>query len=899
MFSSRIRFQLGVLLFMVLCAVGYAAVLVLSMRAHRHYFTPPSPSRIKVTEAAPLEQKLPKPLFLAPGDVDAGRFEVSKKHDPIRDFESEYDIAGYKISQGDGEPTAVERTDEQHSGDGRFALKIPVSFPRTTTLSKRTSRGLGKYRLITYDVYVPADAPIDAYIYSLFAVADKDGLWYQAQSRRLRPGAWSTVQVDLRARSTSLEPVGHYRAWDAQLCDEIAEITFQFYADRPYQGTLFFDSLRAWSLPPAEQEIPGTRRAAPGEAGGGRALAIKALAVSAALVRQYETFEVTFELNREFSDPFDPAQIRVDASFFPPQGDRLAVPGFLYQDYRRSKRGVFEKLTPVGRPLWKVRFTPRQTGEYRYQIEVHAAGEATALRTAKRAFTVDKSDHPGFVQIAEDGHHFEFENGGMYFPIGHNFRSPTDTRCSQMVGITPTLDRRTYVYDEFMPRMAAGGENFFEMWMASWWVGLEWNAAWKGYKGAGRYNLANAWRMDHVLAAARKHGLRVHLVIDNHGKLSTRNDHEWENSPYNRRNHPVGGWGRVDRAVDWQGLDSPDEFFKESNEAGQVARKIYQRRLRYLFARWGHDPTIMGIEIISEVDLTCTDRRLPRSPAMRAWHAKTIDYIKDNLDIYNRPITTHYSGNYKTVDPAMARLPQIDYVVGDAYRSGQKNFVRMAEETARVWGRFDKPFMITEFGGNWNAASEQQLEADLHTGLWSSWMTGASGTPLLWWFDLIDLRDWYPHFRAFANFVKDEDRRGKRRTRFRPRVQHDSGRNLRAIGIRGRKYADLWVYDEQAMASMPPADERPRFHGVRVRVPDLTTGRWRVEYWDTYGGSLMKSEILKLSDDELTITLPPFTNDIAVKIRATKRLPFTPRESSDPRSRRRAADAQRHRHKPL
>ena len=260
-----------------------------------------------------------------------------------------------------------------------------------------------------------------------------------------------------------------------------------------------------------------------------------------------------------------------------------------------------------------------------------------------------------------------------------------------------------------------------EVWLASWWMGLEWTVAWKNYHGLGRYNLAHAWRLDRILAKARELGMHVQIVIDNHGKYSAWCDEEWAYSPYNARNRVSGGF-----------LGRAEEFF--SNER---AKRLYRRKARYIFARWGYDPTVLGFELVSELDLIGSrrgfagrrlgfDRPGAGLRTDHIWHKEMTEYFR-TVDSGGRLYTTHYSGDYSKVDPVMASLEGISYVVCDGYRGNDQPFAELALATSSNHERFGKPFMVTEYGGNWNGTSEAGLEADIHSGLWGSYMTSAAG----------------------------------------------------------------------------------------------------------------------------------------------------------------------------
>jgi hypothetical protein len=75
----------------------------------------------------------------------------------------------------------------------------------------------------------------------------------------------------------------------------------------------------------------------------------------------YEKFEVSFNINNgnEYVNPFDPDEIDITAIFISPSGKQWKVPGFYY--YSMGS-------------LWKVRFSPDETGVWNYKISVRDKG---------------------------------------------------------------------------------------------------------------------------------------------------------------------------------------------------------------------------------------------------------------------------------------------------------------------------------------------------------------------------------------------------------------------------------------------------------------------------------------------------------------------------------------------
>ena len=88
-------------------------------------------------------------------------------------------------------------------------------------------------------------------------------------------------------------------------------------------------------------------------------------------VPRFEKFELAVDVSASYDNPFDPGQIDLRAEFVSPAGKRTVIPGFFYQAYR-NRREADDKQRPlldgVGKPCWKVRFAPTETGTYTYTL---------------------------------------------------------------------------------------------------------------------------------------------------------------------------------------------------------------------------------------------------------------------------------------------------------------------------------------------------------------------------------------------------------------------------------------------------------------------------------------------------------------------------------------------------
>jgi hypothetical protein len=844
---------------------------------------------IRSKTAEPEAKRLATEAIQVVENPDSGWFPYSR--DPAFDFEDgEQGWALDDTSMVYQKETLT--TVEDSVGACKHALSIPVHFPDPATIIRSNKDAADHYKLqgvryIAYDVKIPRECK--GFVGCLFFMKDKDGLWYQARSRTaLLPGRWTTVTADIRGGSPDVIPLGHLGQWDENQASRVETVGITFYGDREFTGRVRLSNIRAWMRAPRFEKMVDQLGGAKDPVSSDRIKSLQDLKKRAEnytppelrminlrtdpaaqpgqespIVKRFDTFTLRFEMNREADNPFDPESADITCTVTSPSGKTSEHIGFWYQDYDREDHFIGDELKPMGRPEWRVRITPREAGKYTYVI--HARLQKDTVETKPASFVCEPSDQRGFVKVSHDPRYFEFENGDFYYPIGHNLHSPVDIRCwKEIFKQEPQAGRGLNMYADFFDKMKQAGENTAEVWMSSWWVGIEWTSAWPDYYGPGRYSLQNAWKLDTLLKMAREHGLNVHLVLDNHGKFSEFCDWEWDLNPYNRNADSRGC------------VTGANEFF-----TNQRARALHRNRLRYIAARWGPDPTIMGWELVSEFDLVGGKDRndmnarnyFHRSQIPRDWAHEMINYMR-TVDVYRHLITIHYATNYSFVDLNLAQTPLFDYVVTDAYRA-DPNYTNIAMNT-QSWASNNlfkagasKPFWVTEFGGDWNATTAPALEADFYCGPWATWMTEAGGTPMFWWYDFVDRNNLYRYMHAFSNYAKGEDRRGINGN---PMALLITGGNpngtLSGYGFLWNTGGYGWLFTGQAMMHMPPADRLPHYTGVVAQIQTLEPGKYVCEFWDCFEGKIVSTETTEIQPGHVfDIHFPPFTCNMAFKIK--------------------------------
>ena len=425
----------------------------------------------------------------------------------------------------------------------------------------------------------------------------------------------------------------------------------------------------------------------------------------------YGQAEWVVALDKIYSNPFDPDEIALDAAFTGPKGQVLRLPGFWFQGFRRQANADgSETLLPQGSPEWRVRFCPPAPGRWRLVV---SARDATGIGTAQAsAFAVLPSKAPGFVRRGPgDSRYLEYDNGASFFPVGENVCWAGRGGLSE--------------YETWFPKLSAAGGNYARLWMSN--RPLE-----HGSSGLGRYDLMNAWYFDQVLALAARHGLRCMAALGTYSEFTVGgffNEGQWPVNPYNKAN---GGPAAA-----------PADFWTDAK-----ARAFYRRRLRYLVARYGAQPSLAFWEFWNE-----TEAPVP-------WLAEMGTFLKQT-DPYHHLVTNSYS---TTGTAAVWDLPQMDFTQTHRYgdEGSVKDITPLILDDARLHDRYGKPHFMGEFGISWRGDDSkfdpQGIGTNLHNGLWASALTGNAGGASIWWWDsYVEPKNQYPRFTGLARFAAAVD----------------------------------------------------------------------------------------------------------------------------------------------
>ncbi len=573
---------------------------------------------------------------------------------------------------------------------------------------------------------------------------------------------------------------------------------------------------------------------------------VTAQAQSAATVPQYARFELAFTLAREYANPFDPDIVDVRVAFTEPDGAERIVPAFFSMDFDTIP-GSPERYENGRNPTWKARFAPVKPGRHAYRIEVRDDSGAATV-PGIQTFTCETSPAKGFLRIdPRDREMLRHETGQPYLPIGHN------------VGWAPNNTGLAW-WKQHFDASAAVGVNWARIWMCAFGgPSLEWSSKCGPYwHGAGKLSLEIAQELDGMVELAEQRGISIQLVLQHHGQFSTKVNPNWADNPYNIANAADGGW-----------LRAPEDFFTDAE-----ARRLTRNRYRYIVARWGYSTAIHSWELWNEVQWT--DGWNKNHDAVVQWHREMAQYLRD-ADPFDHLITT--SSDFIGFKQLWS-MPEIDLVQMHAYAESVLPAMEKAMKRLRAFG---KPVLIAEYGlvaeGNIPEIAPDALPEPkrtqvltglhLHNGIWSAFHM-KSGGHLWWWDSYIEARNLFPLYTPLSLYAKGEDVGANEMNPVAATVAAGAALEnqpdcdaLKAYALAGGSTALIWIHDT---GSDYGGADHGTITGATLSLP-MAVGEYAIEFWSTWDAGGVVGATTATSEGALTIPLPDFHRDIAVKIK--------------------------------
>jgi hypothetical protein len=292
----------------------------------------------------------------------------------------------------------------------------------------------------------------------------------------------------------------------------------------------------------------------------------------------------------------------------------------------------------------------------------------------------------------------------------------------------------------------------------------------------------------------------------------------------------------------------------------------------------------MAWELWNEMDSAPSEKGKVLSrkePYMLAWTAEMAAALR-KLDPFRHPITNTLAAYTDWLE--FWAMPAVDFVQLHAYIAEdwepspkQYDAAALVLDQALDFEQYDKPFLIAEFGYHPSGGTNRRNQLDrngihLHNALWASCLSGAAGAPMLWWWDnYVDPSNLYYHYRALGRFLAGVD---WIRQPWRP-IHNGEASNLRLIGLRTGTRALLWFQDRRNTWHRRLEERQPPklLEPFIMRLPGLRAGRYHVQWFDTYDGSVITETQAAADSDGLRLELSHLIKapDVACKVE-----PFIP-----------------------
>ncbi|MFC1604604.1 DUF5060 domain-containing protein [Planctomycetota bacterium] len=534
----------------------------------------------------------------------------------------------------------------------------------------------------------------------------------------------------------------------------------------------------------------------------------------------YEKFELRIDLKAAYNNPFDPDEIDLSAEFTSPSGKKQNVWGFYNPSSWTS--------------LWMVRFSPTETGTWRYVVKV-TDSQGTAQSKAG-TFSAEDSSHHGFIKIAPNQRYLRYDDGATFYGVGLWYNDSYE-RFNQ-----------GRITEEGLDNLQQRGANFISFFPTP----LETMGT-----GLGRYDQNRCGRMDQLFEWCEERDIKISWNIWFHSYISMA---VWGGGNARYRNNP------------YVLVSSAKDFFG-SEEAWKYQQKLY----RYMIARWGYSRALFLWFVVDEINGTEGWTKGDQAVAEQ-WCRKVDEYF-NKYDPYGRPTTGTQSGGigqwwpegYKIFDIAGREIyeaqghpiPKSGKLGPDDESPIQLSYRNYAIQTQNLWNGFHKPAIIGECGWD-HTYYEPGMPGYLamyHNALWVSLVNGSCATPFWWayssWLNDSVVTNQMLYFSQFVSKIDFADKD------FEP--AEITAPNCDAWAMRADKFVIGWVVNPRTSVA-----------NESFTVSGLPNGEYELRLYRTWRGRYMDPQILECRDGKMTYTIPELKttgghalhigNDVAFKI---------------------------------
>jgi hypothetical protein len=346
----------------------------------------------------------------------------------------------------------------------------------------------------------------------------------------------------------------------------------------------------------------------------------------------------------------------------------------------------------------------------------------------------------------------------------------------------------------------------------------------------GVYNLPDAFMLDAVVAAAERHGIYLQLCI-------------------------------LPRDLYMKDLarEGTPEYRRAVEDAGRL--------LRYAVARWGYSTNVAMWEYFNEMN-----PGMPTGGAYRAWAR-----LLDEIDVYcHLRATSAWAPAPKDWSEASLDSADLHWYLRPTWGELSKDAALAVLDRAKLIRAKApaKPAFLSEFGladDRWGKSPHMAKDKNLvhfHNALWSSALSGLSGTAMFWWWDQLDRMDAYRHYRPLADFMATVPIDSARLESF----SSTPPGAIRVVGLKGKDCAYAWISTPEAAWWKRVVENKPvpETMGARLAIEGLEPGAYDVVWWHTREGKAIRTDRATSARGRLPLAPPAFTADLACRVEPRK-----------------------------
>lgn len=602
-------------------------------------------------------------------------------------------------------------------------------------------------------------------------------------------------------------------------------------------------------------------------------------------VELYEKFEVNFDVQGNYNNPYSYREIEVTGMFEHLQYDvNERIDGFFYRQYEHTCSPLgSDQLIGVNGATFALRYTPRKTGTYRFSITAtDVDGTTTTSFYTFTVYAVNGNNYPGFINLHPGEDHFAYEDGTRYLPIATNmaFAASGKTWCE---------------FDKWLTLFSMNGGNSVRIWTNAYWgFSLEGNQTMSVPLPPGNYNSNQRILsiLDQVFDRSKELDVNLKLCLN---ATVVYSDEKVCDNPYQIHTFNVN-CQNVNTTNETFSPNIPNELFFQTN-AGNETWEMQQNRHRYFIARYGYATNLEAYEVFNETELiddlrignSASDGYYPNmfGPYLQ-WNQEIIDLI-DRKDIYNHPITTsHLNGrdpdaaNPNYLMTPIYNNPLVDFTEIHAYSFntdddyGVFNYGDLPLNELIYNGinyakdGFNKPAMVNEF--LWQAKGPQHYDPNafgLHQGMWTSYMAGTPSiaSPWFWKSHLHEGGHWGQFF-GISSFVDITKNKLTNDMEAEQQIVSANGSGVRWTVLSGQQfamgYAQDTMFDWRAMhrdgtayLNTLASSDYPGYTTSSKTVQMEPNRQYFLEWYDTHWGNVISSTVVHSdANGNVTLTTP-------------------------------------------